>query len=709
MTEHDQPQSGGDPHQPSHEPATPSTRSSGKNFRRILGLLVIGIIVFVALLPTIVSALWLGSSLTPQLSKSLGTDVEIESVSVGWFSGLELRGLRVANQPGFPRDEPAIAIDELRGDISFLSLFGGKLDISGHVDGLRVHVIQREDGTNNLVTVDSSSTSDPKGTDRSQGDDQVELGNLRLDLTTRNSDIKITQQPIGVVEHFRNVETAVKKPFGTNDFVVSFGADIGAESDPGRIDVAIDFDAAFTRPARATLDTKGVDLARYRPILDAKLPQQLEEFAGVAEGRIEATVDPAAEVIVGGLLTVVEPRIAGPLVGDMKIRAPSWTFEPKITADLRSDPPTIDTSGLQVNLGFVQLAGIDAATTQNLLGQSGFGAEFSIDLAKVAEFGGEPPPDLAGDKIKMSGRVALPPPGESGFDVDALLASLIVDSSLEVGRLTYAGRGFKNLVIDADSKGGAVSISTRDGGTVDGGALKFGLQADLTKLDTEPMKATLQIDGAQLTPADAPALRFVIPFLAGLVPDAPHVDLGGKLNVALDLGGPVMPREGQAVLEWLNEFGGTGSVSLTEGAFTPAAALGQFLQLAGQQTKLSFSTIATDFSLSAGKISSDALNLTTKGQSFEVKGSTTLAGALDYAIDISSAIAAHKDGQKVLQYIPKDQLVAHIRGDVDSPSFAAPDIGQLIQTALKNTLQNEAKKAVEEKAGDLLRDLLRRR
>ncbi|MCA8944408.1 MAG: hypothetical protein KDB80_17730, partial [Planctomycetes bacterium] len=283
--------------------ATPGVRS-GRKVWRILGLLAIGIAVLVAALPTIVSSTFLTSSVESNFRTAFGSDVKVERVWVGWFSGLEVAGLVVSNPSGFPQDEPALELGSLTGDISITSLLGGRLDVKGDVRGLKVHLIQHEDGTMNLVPPSDETTpvdvSDSKtgGHDSTRERGELDLGSMRLALTVEDSEVRVTQEPIGTIEHVRGIKAAIRKPFGTNDFVVEFDAAIGEVNAPGHVAALLDVDAAFQRPAKASLELSKVDLARYAPLLKAMMPDQVQEFAGVAGGKVEATIDPDVEVVV---------------------------------------------------------------------------------------------------------------------------------------------------------------------------------------------------------------------------------------------------------------------------------------------------------------------------------------------------------------------------------------------------------------------------
>lgn len=67
-------------------------------------------------------------------------------------------------------------------------------------------------------------------------------------------------------------------------------------------------------------------------------------------------------------------------------------------------------------------------------------------------------------------------------------------------------------------------------------------------------------------------------------------------------------------------------------------------------------------------------------------------------------LAAHKDGQKLLQLLGNQKLVAGLGGSLVSPSLGLPDAGKLLRGALQDSgvLQKEGGRLLQKTLDDLL-------
>ena len=94
------------------------------------------------------------------MAEALNTEVAVDGLGFGWFSGVAVDGLRVAQPAGFVGDEEVLAFDSLRGDIGLLGLLTGKVAVRGSLDGLRLQVVQKADGTVNLQKLGKPAADD---------------------------------------------------------------------------------------------------------------------------------------------------------------------------------------------------------------------------------------------------------------------------------------------------------------------------------------------------------------------------------------------------------------------------------------------------------------------------------------------------------------------------------------------------------------------
>lgn len=163
-----------DPSDPKAKPAPPARKRSW--LRRVLYVivaLIVLLIIVVLLIPTIASTAWVRSIVVNKVNANLNGHVEIASWSLGWFSPLEVSGVKVFDD----QNRQVLQIPHVVSHLSFISAIFGKYDLGETtIDGLDFNAIRYADGTLNLAKLvksqpsdASSSTSAPpptKGTDK---------------------------------------------------------------------------------------------------------------------------------------------------------------------------------------------------------------------------------------------------------------------------------------------------------------------------------------------------------------------------------------------------------------------------------------------------------------------------------------------------------------------------------------------------------------
>lgn len=695
---------------------------------RILGISALVLVLLIALLPTIVSMFFLRSNAESALEKALGTDVQLASSSVGWMDGVHVTGLVVQNPDGFERSLPAIKLAELNGDMSFVQLLRGRFDLVGKVDGLEIRVVQNRDGTINLAKLGSGTATEAEEepetpTEESSGDSSSLLKKLRLDLVLSNALIEVTSEATGAIETISALNAKIVKPFGGTDVKLELGADIGGAqvTQKGRIDMDVDVDASFARPAQLNLDLKGIDISRYEEFVQNMMPDQVDALAGKIEGEIHATAHPEQNIDIGGELRIVEPRLAGALFAGLDVRAPQWTIKPAVSADMSGGgTPKIDMSGMNVDLGFLHAQGLAAEPTAALCGGAGFGLGFDVDLGMLASFGGPIPKDLDASGAKTKGSVALrAPDGKLEFEsVDALLGMVGAKIDLTAPRLAYGKRILSDFGLAIGVQQGKLDVRTNETAKLDGGALKLLVTGDLQKLSETPFEFQASIDGAAVAGGAVESLRFAVPLLAGIAPEAAGIDFKSNLKFNISGKGPALPTDEQDVIDWLSQWSGDGTLALHQGSFTPAPVMTQLLEFLGERGQMTFDDLTTSFRIDKGAIANDALKFISKGREYGLSGTTTLRGGLDYSLDVAALLRGHRDGEKILKYVDPSVIGAGIQGTLDSPQLKLPRIDELLKSAAQGALQGavqkeankhldplreKAEKALGEGASDLIK------
>jgi len=124
--------------------------------RRVLYVivaLIVLLIIIVLLIPTIASTAWVRSIVVNKVNANLNGHVEIASWSLGWFSPLEVSGIKVFDD----QNRQVLQIPHVVSHPSFISAIFGKYDIGETtIDGLDFNAIRYADGTLNLAKLAKS-------------------------------------------------------------------------------------------------------------------------------------------------------------------------------------------------------------------------------------------------------------------------------------------------------------------------------------------------------------------------------------------------------------------------------------------------------------------------------------------------------------------------------------------------------------------------
>ncbi len=709
-----------------------STAPKPKKQRSLLGrifkwLLILLVVIFLLVLisPWILSMGWMKTKVEGMASEQLGVPVTIDDYSFSWFSGFDLGGLKVQNPEGFPQDHALLALAVADADVGFWNLFRGKVDVTGNVKGMNLHLDQLADGQTNVQalmanlskgkTKDSPEPDEPAPEDESSESSIDQLDRVRLDFNVEDAVITLSQNGT-VAERIEDLDVQIDKEFDTLDLKLVLNAvlaDLSGGNSPGMIDLTADVDASMERPAKVHLVAKSLDLSKYRPLVASFVggPSAISAFAGVINGTIDADVQGAKQVQMTGELVVEGPHFSGELFQGMNIQAPRWTIQPGLNVKMPEGKglPTMDASGLRVDLGFATMTGLGGESlTAMLAGKPGIGASYTVDLGKVIAFGGPIPADLAGAQGRVEGTLALPIDAEAGFDMDALMTSIASQADVVLDKIGYAGFELAGLNSKIEMGEGKFSLNTAEGATLNQGPFGLNISANLANMDTVPVSLGMKWDGGKVNGAAADVLKYAIPLLAGF-DESIGTEFSSLINFDVQLDGPAMPG-GQDILPWLNQWTGKGNVGLEDGTLVPAAAFGQLLNVAsfanpqgmassanagGQSKGLSFESLATAFSISEGSVSSNLMKLSSKGADINLSGSTGLDGSLDWTMDLRDLFKGHRDGERLIASLGDDMLGPKLGGTLLAPQLALPDLTSALKQAGLNALENAAGDAIK--------------
>ncbi|MEM8874271.1 MAG: hypothetical protein AAGD32_08415 [Planctomycetota bacterium] len=298
----------------------------------VVAVLLIGLVLFVALLPTLIST-------GPGTKAALGFveplidgKLTVDELSVGWFSGTSLGGVALYDNAG----QLVASVDRLDSELTLLGALGSELDFgetTGVIDLNRVRI--DKDGNTNLATIFAPMM---------EGDSDSELPGI-----VGNFDVKIE----GALEYMIPDEQGG----GAGTLMIRDGrlaADVTDLNGPITVQVSLPLTQDGQTRSRividgtadvlddGALDMQGLtasgdlmleqfDLALLDPVL--QLLGKSERFAGVVDGKITATRTGEVTQIAGtiGAADLVTSGLPGEVttlaVGVLEVR-PTVSFDP---------------------------------------------------------------------------------------------------------------------------------------------------------------------------------------------------------------------------------------------------------------------------------------------------------------------------------------------------------------------------------------------
>lgn len=673
------------------------------------GAVVAGLLIgLVITLPTFLSAGFVREQIESRLSAALGAEVRIESYSLGWLSGFTLGELRIDQPPGFDLDGPALELDGMSGDISFLALLRGRFKMEGTVEGLRVRFYQRADGSSNFgelagggrqelpeVQMDRSS----RGNRELKFESGTDLNGVHIDLRVVDAEIDIEHEQHGLLESMRHVEMTMDSHYGTSNLHVEMSSELHRSDSEkaGALSFAANIDTSFEKPTVANYKVAALDLARYRPLLASLLQAgDVTEFAGVVDGGGMVTVEvPQQRARLEGNLEIAKPRFAGALFAGMDIGAERWVIQPDFELSFADDGLKVTRAEkLRADFGFAVLRGMPATEAAAMVGgRSAFGLSFTADLAQLMQFGGPIPPWASDTTGSTKGRVALAMDGEASVEdlAATLLERLVATVELHADERRVEGYDLKGLRAKLDLAKGAVKATAS--ADVAGGPLQVSVDIASMQAKGCPGDVALSWDGAQLAAPAVELLRYAVPVLAGLDPTG-QIEFSSGAACKLSLHGPLFAADSEDLLGWLSKWTGRGDVNLTDGGFVPSAEIARLFELANQSGRLLFSDISTNFTIGGGYIETGLLKFTRDASAIELRGKTRLDGALDYTVDITRELSQHRDGKKLLERLGGKFPEIGLGGTLSDPVLRLPT-DKLLQQGAQNAVDGLLQKGLE--------------
>lgn len=275
--------------------------------------------------------------------------------------------------------------------------------------------------------------------------------------------------------------------------------------------------------------------------------------------------------------------------------------------------------------------------------------------------------------------------GEFDFARGALRAS----GQVRLDDFEYAGRRLQGFVGDLSMADGNLTLRSAAGAAarLDGGPISLEGKVALDAARQMPAEVHFVWQEGQVAAAAIPVLQYFLPALAGLGGGG-AVDFASKAAAEFRFAGPALPREGQTWLANLEAWEGGGELMLRDGAFTPSPALTGLLHAAGLDRRLEFRSFGGRFQLAKGQLETTLVRLDSKAKPLGFRGRTSLAGGIDYVVDVTSLLEGHRDGERVRKALGNQPLEARLTGTLQAPRLAVPDLtSMLLQSELPRLLE----------------------
>lgn len=535
---------------------------------------------------------------------------------------------------------------------------------------------------------------------------------LRLDVAVTDAQVQL-RRGTAVIESLTGANCRLQKQPST-PLQLTLNTQLAALPDrpAGDLQVAAAIDLR-ANSAEASLTTTGIELTRFRPLVDDNLaPGELTALTGRLSGTTRAQIqdlaDPAVQL--DGQLRIANPHASGALLQGMELRGDRWTLTPKLRTTLAEvlagKLPQLG-QGCAIDLGCVNVQTIEASSG----GSMAF--SFAADVAALAEFGGPMPATLRGSGATARGSVALPLRDGRLPPLAELPSLLTVQMDVGCGPVDASGFQLRDFHATAALRQGLLTLQSKPGASLNQGPLQVTLAADLGDLATAQGEVALRWQDGKVQGETKHVLSRFIPLLAGGQDDS--AQLAGNAGLNLTLRGPLQKPMAETWLEYANRWSGAGSVTLDQASVTPAPGLQGLMQplgallgptaTLGQDGKLVLDAFGGSFALERSGIEAKTMRWLSQGKSLGVSGRVGLDGALAVGIDLMPLLQDHKDGKKVLQLLGEQLVEARLTGTLDSPSLRLPDLGKVLQNAITNpsdALQKQAEQLLRKGLFDLL-------
>jgi hypothetical protein len=174
-------------------PAAPKKTRRRRRWPWVIVAIIVLLIVIVLLLPTIVSTGPVTSFVVSKINQNLNGTLSVSDLSVGWFSGLTLTGVKVDDAHG----RRVAEVNRVQVPMSLISAIGGNYDLHDTVIDQPNLVIfdVYPDGTNTLTQLIKEQPGQKKPKSNPKGKSSGKLPDIKGKITINNARGTITLHP----------------------------------------------------------------------------------------------------------------------------------------------------------------------------------------------------------------------------------------------------------------------------------------------------------------------------------------------------------------------------------------------------------------------------------------------------------------------------------------------------------------------------------
>lgn len=278
MSENDQTKPARSAPTPAPAPAAAPKKKKRRVLRFFLYLFVF-LVLLVALLPTLISTSWGTNLALSFVNKTIPGSIEVDDLSVGWFSGASIEGLKIKD----PEGKTIIAADMSAPSVKLFSLLTGSRQLGDiTLTATTCEIIAYDDGTNNL-----SRAFGPGKEKEPPKDDGP--ASMPPDLS-----VKLTIKAAKATYAAPKMETATMSDFELVAEIKNPG-DIAAKLGAKLAQGAYATDISLTASLKDAFDTQGkMQAGKSQVAVQAKVPtpSPMIDELGKQDGRVTALAGP---------------------------------------------------------------------------------------------------------------------------------------------------------------------------------------------------------------------------------------------------------------------------------------------------------------------------------------------------------------------------------------------------------------------------------